>query len=250
MSHPTDHQPPTVDAPAGDARYSLAELTRAAGVSVRTVRYYIAEGLVPPPFGAGPRAAYGDGHLDRLRLIGRLKAGFLPLREIRRRLDALDDAQVRRLLATESGEGAEGTGWGLAAPRRADSAADYVARVLGGGGTPPSVANRAAREPPPAPVDAFAAETSLAFVSAPPAPMADLVAPSPPQLGRASPAASPFAALEGAAPAADPGTPPEPDAWRRVPLGDDAELLIRESAYRRRRDGVDWLVAWARKVFG
>jgi hypothetical protein len=43
---------------------------------------------------------------------------------------------------------------------------------------------------------------------------------------------------------------PEPDAWRRVPLGDDAELLIRESAYRRRRDRVEWLVAWARKVFG
>ncbi|MBL8128342.1 MAG: MerR family DNA-binding transcriptional regulator, partial [Chloroflexia bacterium] len=33
---------------------TLADLTEAADVSTRTVRYYIAEGLLPPPEGAGP----------------------------------------------------------------------------------------------------------------------------------------------------------------------------------------------------
>ncbi|MCC6705677.1 MAG: MerR family DNA-binding transcriptional regulator, partial [Thermomicrobiales bacterium] len=36
-----------------DERYSLQELSDAAGVSPRTVRYYIAEGLLPPPEPAG-----------------------------------------------------------------------------------------------------------------------------------------------------------------------------------------------------
>jgi hypothetical protein len=41
--------------------------------------------------------------------------------------------------------------------------------------------------------------------------------------------------------------PPEP--WRRVRLGADAELLIRESVYEQRQDRVDWLIRWARRVF-
>ncbi len=44
--------------------------------------------------------------------------------------------------------------------------------------------------------------------------------------------------------------PEEAAAWRRIRIGDDAELLIREDAYRRRRDKIDWLVDWARKVLG
>ncbi|MEA2524884.1 MAG: hypothetical protein QOF73_2111, partial [Thermomicrobiales bacterium] len=39
-------------------------------------------------------------------------------------------------------------------------------------------------------------------------------------------------------------------SWRRISLGDDAELLIRDETYHRKRERVDWLVGWARKVFG
>src|SRR4051812_3746748 len=63
-------------------RMNLRDLTDAAGVSVRTVRYYISEGLLPPPEGSGPGSAYTAAHLDRLRLIHRLKGAFLPLKEI------------------------------------------------------------------------------------------------------------------------------------------------------------------------
>jgi hypothetical protein len=38
--------------------------------------------------------------------------------------------------------------------------------------------------------------------------------------------------------------------WHRIPLGDEAELVISERVYARHRDRVDWLVRWARKVFG
>ena len=68
-------------------------------MSVRTVRYYIAEGLLPPPEGSGPGSSYTQGHLDRLRLIQRLKEAYLPLKEIRRRLSGLSDDEVRSLLA-------------------------------------------------------------------------------------------------------------------------------------------------------
>src|SRR5215216_7427674 len=87
--------------PAGAERLTLSELTAAADVSVRTVRYYIAEGLLPPPEGSGPGSSYTRGHLDRLRLIQRLKEAYLPLKEIRRRLSGLGDDEVRSLLAAD-----------------------------------------------------------------------------------------------------------------------------------------------------
>ena len=91
---------------AGAERLTLGELTAAADVSVRTVRYYIAEGLLPPPEGSGPGSAYSQGHLDRLRLIQRLKEAYLPLKEIRRRLSGLSDDEVRSVLAADDNRAA------------------------------------------------------------------------------------------------------------------------------------------------
>ena len=96
-------------ATAGAERLTLSELTAAADVSVRTVRYYIAEGLLPPPEGSGPGSAYTRGHLDRLRLIQRLKEAYLPLKEIRRRLSGLGDDEVRSLLAADDNRAAPAT---------------------------------------------------------------------------------------------------------------------------------------------
>src|SRR3954454_6336153 len=80
-----------------DDRYSLTELADLAGVTPRTVRYYLAQGLLPAVGQTGPGAKYDHRHLARLRLIRRLQAEHLPLAEIRRRLDALSDDEIRQL---------------------------------------------------------------------------------------------------------------------------------------------------------
>jgi DNA-binding transcriptional MerR regulator len=77
--------------------YDLNELSGRAGVTPRTVRYYVQQGLLPSPGARGPGARYDSRHLDRLSLIRRLQREHLPLAEIRRRLEALDDAAVREL---------------------------------------------------------------------------------------------------------------------------------------------------------
>ena len=100
--------------------YDLAELSARAGVSQRTVRYYIQQGLLPSPETRGPGAHYGSEHLDRLRLIRSLQRQHLPLAEIRRRLEVLNPAQIRERLAAEP---AGGRG----------SAKDYIMEVLSEG---------------------------------------------------------------------------------------------------------------------
>src|SRR5215217_1740217 len=121
---------------AGGERLTLGELTAAADVSVRTVRYYIAEGLLPPPEGSGPGSAYTSGHLDRLRLIQRLKEAYLPLKEIRRRLSGLSDDEVRSVLAADDDRGAglpRLAGVSRAVPDGADGAPVSGDRRTGGG---------------------------------------------------------------------------------------------------------------------
>ena len=112
-----------------EERLTLGELTAATDVSVRTVRYYIAEGLLPPPEGSGPRSAYNQGHLDRLRLIQRLKEAYLPLKEIRRRLSGLSDDEARKLLADEDHRGTPGSAPGseLLYEESLAGARDYLA---------------------------------------------------------------------------------------------------------------------------
>ena len=67
------------------ADYTLQQLADEAGVTPRTIRYYIAQGLLASP-GAGSGARYTDAHLERLRLIRQLQRNHLPLAEIRKQL--------------------------------------------------------------------------------------------------------------------------------------------------------------------
>jgi len=83
---------------SADKTYTIGELAQAADVTTRTIRYYVAQGLLPPPYGGGRAASYGQEHLYRLELIKLLKQEFLPLNEIKTLLDSLDDNAVRNLL--------------------------------------------------------------------------------------------------------------------------------------------------------
>ena len=93
-----DQQPAHEDQQSG---LTVEELAERGQVSVRTVRYYIAEGLLPGPGSRGKAATYGEEHLVRLLLIRRLAERGVPLAKMRDLLDrlALDDA--RALLAEE-----------------------------------------------------------------------------------------------------------------------------------------------------
>jgi len=82
----------------GGKRYSISELAYQAQVSVRTIRYYIDEGLLPPPATTGRYATYGADYLTRLSLIKELQNAFLPLKEIRKQINHLTIAEIEELL--------------------------------------------------------------------------------------------------------------------------------------------------------
>ncbi|MFN2432725.1 MAG: MerR family transcriptional regulator [Gemmatimonadota bacterium] len=110
-----------------DSSYSLPELSGLAGVTPRTVRYYISQGLLPSPATTGPGAQYTETHLNRLQLVKQMQRRHLPLAEIRNRLAALSDDQVASALAQKPDP-------------PAGTAFDYVRSVLaskGGGATAP-----------------------------------------------------------------------------------------------------------------
>ncbi len=83
--------------------YSIGQLAELAGVTVRTIRYYAAEGVLPPPATAveGRYARYTQSHLNCLRLILRLKESFLPLSEIKRRICVLSESEIESQLQSE-----------------------------------------------------------------------------------------------------------------------------------------------------
>lgn len=56
---------------------TLDELTTRVGLSVRTIRFYTAKGLVPPPVRRGRQGFYSEDHIARLELVRELQAhGF------------------------------------------------------------------------------------------------------------------------------------------------------------------------------
>lgn len=84
-----------------DRSLTIEELAEQAQTSVRTVRYYITENLLPGPGSRGKGAAYTEEHLQRLRLIRRLTERRAPLAEIREVMARVTDDEVRALLAEE-----------------------------------------------------------------------------------------------------------------------------------------------------
>ncbi len=194
-----------------ERQYTLQELATDAGVSVRTIRYYIGEGLLPAPAGAGPQSHYTQSHLNRLRVIGLLKDRYLPLKEIRKALSGLDDEQVDRMITDLDGADA------------LDESNALQDQTV--------VMSELAAAP------AHSSET--------PAPKYDALSYIEFALEQGRPGrdwARRSIREERAMPSA------EAETWRKIEVADGIELLVRNDLYRRRRDRIDWLIDWARKV--
>ncbi len=177
-----------------ERQYTLQELADLAGVSVRTIRYYIGEGLLPGPEGAGPQSHYTTSHMQRLRAIGLLKDRFLPLREIRRQITGLDDSEIDQLIDDLGGQIASEPDAIMSAPAPGyEAALDYIDAAL---------TQRPSRTRP-------LREERRRFRTEPEA---------------------------------------EDERWRRIVVADGVEILVREEIYRRRKDRIDWLTDWAKKV--
>jgi DNA-binding transcriptional MerR regulator len=126
-----------------EPRYSLSELADLAGVTPRTIRYYVSQGLLPSPGSVGRGVKYGDEHLDRLRLIRRLQRAHLPLGEIRRQLTGLDTEGIAELADAATTEDDA-----RASEEPTDSALDYVRRLL----APQPIVSPALRRPAGSPL--------------------------------------------------------------------------------------------------
>jgi DNA-binding transcriptional MerR regulator len=243
------------------ARYSIGDLAGLVGSTPRTIRYYVAQGLLPPPEGAGAGAHYSNEHLDRLRLIQRLQHQHQPLSDIRQRLSQLGAREVAVLVADEEPE----------AP--SDSALDYVRTVLAGPLTPvipPPMSPPA--PPPPAPRLAARRLAAPAFglLQGRPAESPDVAAGSLPSVSLGDVPPTPHAAVadEAAAaafvppreavapPAAEapgaaepsPQTPEQRSQWDRIGLTPNIEIHVRRPLSRLENRRVERLITIARHM--
>ena len=81
------------------ARYAIGDLARLGGVTRRTVRYYVQEGLLPAPLGVGRGNHYGAEHLERLLRVKAMQESGRTLDEIRRAAAPAKAARAERAVA-------------------------------------------------------------------------------------------------------------------------------------------------------
>ncbi|OGO58411.1 MAG: hypothetical protein A2V85_05985 [Chloroflexi bacterium RBG_16_72_14] len=221
-----------------DDPYGLADLARLADVTPRTIRYYVAQGLLPSPEAAGPATRYTEGHLLRLRLIRRLQRDHLPLAEIRARLEQMGDEAIAAAL--------DAAGPSPAAPPTSTAETLAYVRALM---TKAGVAPRFYDQPTP----------TLARSSAAPAAAGATYEPSIPDgfPVREAPGPSPAPAPAPAIPAIGPlvitpgprSTTGDRSTWERVSISPDVELHVRRPLDRRANKLVERLVRIARELF-
>lgn len=243
-----------------DDPYSLSDLARLADVTPRTVRYYVAQGLLPSPEAAGPATRYTEGHLARLRLIKRLQRDHLPLAEIRARLERMGDEEVLAAASVLDPQEPEPS------LDRQDTL-DFVRSLMAQSGVRPSVAESVAPYGLPAPkrhvpmMRRLESAPPLAASMPAPAPVPPALAPSAPSLRVPSPAADMDAAdlTSAAAPSSlasstSPGpvtsrVAPDRSTWERLVIAPDVELHVRRPLDRQTNKRVDQLERIARELF-
>jgi DNA-binding transcriptional MerR regulator len=207
------------------ADFSLTDLSRLADVTPRTIRYYVAQGLLPSPEAAGPATRYSEGHLARLRLIRRLQRDHLPLAEIRERLERMTDHEVELALAATGATPAPG----VTGDRT--EAVGYIRSLMEQARIEPTIHPAAARPATEPPVAA----------SGPAAEARHMVA------------RSGAMELSIAPPAASPAPTPSPmtgrSTWERLVITPDIEIHVRRPLKPIDNKRVELLARHARELF-
>jgi Ca-activated chloride channel family protein len=75
--------------------YLISDLVERTGLAPRTIRSYIARGILPPPVGNGPAAVYGEEHLQRLIAATRMRDEGTSLDDVAAKMKTMSLAQVR-----------------------------------------------------------------------------------------------------------------------------------------------------------
>lgn len=209
--------------PSDDARYAIGDLAGLAGSTPRTIRYYVAQGLLPPPDGVGAGAYYTDAHLARLRLIRRLQRQHQPLSEIRQRVASLGDSEIAALVADD-----------VEPETPPDSALEYLRTILAG-----PAADRAAEVP---------ATYSAALSSGPaPAPLARAIGP---RRWIRMPSDAPRAMPVMRDPIVEPETAgtEQRSQWDRIAITPNIEIHVRRPLGRLENKRVERLITIARQL--
>lgn len=79
--------------------HSIESLERLTGIPDRTIRNYIARGLLPPPYGRGRASSYGEEHLLRLQFLQAVRQAVpveLPLDTLKGLLERLSPQELER----------------------------------------------------------------------------------------------------------------------------------------------------------
>jgi DNA-binding transcriptional MerR regulator len=235
---------------------TIEELADQVGVPVRTIRYYIAEGLLPGPGARGKAASYGEAHALRLRLVRRLVEQRVPLAEIRERVTALEVGEVRALLAQAEGEARE-----IERAAAASSPAAYVAALLRRAQAARMPSNAAterrdrSQTVPPAPAwDALLRDRAPGVKRIPDMPRTSILpddADGPDVPGKPTEAPPSRASFDSALPEHTlRNAPPVAARWRRMEIADGVELHVREDAQARARLLVERILRIAREHKG
>lgn len=89
--------------PSATQEFTIDELAREAGTTVRNVRAYQERGLLPPPERRGRVGIYGEAHLARLKIIGPLLERGYSLANVAELIDTWEGGHdISKLLGLEA----------------------------------------------------------------------------------------------------------------------------------------------------
>jgi DNA-binding transcriptional MerR regulator len=241
-----------------DDQLLISELAERAGVSVRTIRFYISEGLLPPPQAHGRYSVYDEEYLTRIELIKLLKNAYLPLKQIKRMVESLSRAEIESMLhklgespatptpsgaqasAPEPGPAPQASSGGAGASPNSAGASPNSAGIKEGG--LPEALNYISR--------VLKSQSAPAVSAAPPAPHAS----RPLAVSQGAPPGRSLARASQSAADAYAGAPPaQPEegesSWRRYTIRPGVELLVSEQVYNQSAPSIGKIVAQVKQLF-